>query len=320
MPELFLSYSHYDREFAQRLAQDLRSKGVKIWLDETEMKPGDSLLTKIGEGIGEVDNLGVVLSPASIASRWVTQELRIALHSEIEDGRPQVVPIYYQQCQLPLILRHRKYIDFTREDRYEAALAELVGAVTPTHQRLTAREAVRLIRRSERVRGELCGLSQQGITQQYTNARIMWERDWVLADAKTGKSAVWVADFYSASEKLISPYGVYDGMVTSFPALNCLGSEPRVVDFNFADSDVAVSAAISRARADGAITASAAYFINTRMRYYTQTGFIWYIFFMDVALGKSFYVVQLSARDGSVISGSRTSDWERQSSRTEANE
>lgn len=219
-----------------------------------------------------------------------------------------------------MILRHRKYIDFTREDRYEAALTELVGAVTPAYQRLTAREAVRLIRRSERVRGELCGLSQQGITQQYTDAMIMQERDWVLADAKTGKSAVWVADFYAASEKVINPYGVYNGRVTSFPALDCLGSEPLVVDFNFVDSDVAVSAAISRARADGAIAASAAYFINTRMRYYTQTAFSWYVFFMDVALGKSFYVVQLSARDGSVISGSSSSDLERQSSRTDANE
>lgn len=42
MPKLFLSYSHHDREFAQRLAQDLRNNSVEIWLDQTEMKPGDS--------------------------------------------------------------------------------------------------------------------------------------------------------------------------------------------------------------------------------------------------------------------------------------
>lgn len=310
MATLFLSHSHKDRQFAQRLAQDLVAKGVKVWFDEAEMKPGDSLISKIGEGIAAVDYLGVILSPASVTSRWVTQELAIALHSEIEEGKPRIVPIYYQKCDLPQFLRHRKYIDFTDGSRYRAGLLSLAHVILPEspYVYLTAREAARLVRQSSRPSGELFGLSQQGITQQYIDQLVMNERDWLIADAKTGRSVIWIVDFFDPSEKLVNSFGVFNGKVTPFPALHNRGDVPRIVDFNFIDSDVAVAEAIKHADAAGVIPDGEAYFINTKMRFTTMLDFTWSIFLMDSAFRNSFFTVFLSARSGSLVKMGATSE------------
>jgi hypothetical protein len=66
MSSIFLSHNHKNREFAQRLGNWLRNYGARVWIDEVEMKVGDSLLRKIEAGIAGVQFLGVVLSPHSV--------------------------------------------------------------------------------------------------------------------------------------------------------------------------------------------------------------------------------------------------------------
>ncbi|WHW57110.1 toll/interleukin-1 receptor domain-containing protein [Salmonella enterica] len=39
---VFLSHNHNDKPFVRKLARDLENHGVRYWLDETEMKIGDS--------------------------------------------------------------------------------------------------------------------------------------------------------------------------------------------------------------------------------------------------------------------------------------
>ena len=39
---VFLSHNHNDKPFVRKLARDLENHGVHYWLDEAEMKIGDS--------------------------------------------------------------------------------------------------------------------------------------------------------------------------------------------------------------------------------------------------------------------------------------
>ncbi len=61
---IFLSHNHTDKEFVRKLARDLENHNVKCWLDEAEMKIGDSLIQKIREGIDNVEFFAVILSPS----------------------------------------------------------------------------------------------------------------------------------------------------------------------------------------------------------------------------------------------------------------
>jgi serine/threonine protein kinase len=121
---IFISYSSADRDFVEKLASDLRASGIEVWLDKWEIKVGDSIIQKINDGIRDNDYLAIVLSPASVRSRWVRKELSAALMKELEESRSVVVlPILCKGCDIPPLLAGKRYADF-RED-YERGLKEV---------------------------------------------------------------------------------------------------------------------------------------------------------------------------------------------------
>ena len=73
MSSIFLSHSHYDKEFVRRINVDLRKAGIRTWFDEAEIFVGDSLLGKVETAIDEMEYFGVVISPSSVNSEWVVQ-------------------------------------------------------------------------------------------------------------------------------------------------------------------------------------------------------------------------------------------------------
>jgi hypothetical protein len=264
---------------------------------------GDSLLKKIAEGIHDMEYLGVIISPNSAAAPWVQYELQIAMTLEISSSKLRVLPIYYRDCAYPEFLIHKRYVDFRDPGRYRQAFADLLQTLKPTPalHRMTGKEAARLVKTTRRPRGELFGLSQQGITQQYISGLVMDARDWQVTDAKTGRSAAWVVDFYNADENTMIPFGVYDGKIVDFPTLHVRGDEPRVLDTGYVDSDLAVPTAIASAKREKHLPPDEDYFVNTRLRWYTPLSFVWMIMFMDVTLRHTFHHVYVDAITGAIV-------------------
>lgn len=93
MPSLFLSHSSADKTFVEKLAKDLEGVGVNVWFDKWEIKVGDSLTGKIEEGLQANDYLGLVLSPAAVASEWVKAELSAAWCRQMSSRKIVVLPI-----------------------------------------------------------------------------------------------------------------------------------------------------------------------------------------------------------------------------------
>jgi hypothetical protein len=131
MPSVFLSHTRADKAFARKLGDDLVRNGLKVWIDEAEIKVGESLIGKISEGINSTDYLAVILSPDSVRSEWVTREVEIALTQEINGRRMKVLPLLFRQCEVPAFLSAKLFVDFTKEEAYEASLEVLVGSVIP---------------------------------------------------------------------------------------------------------------------------------------------------------------------------------------------
>ena len=55
MSTVFISHSWHDKPLARKIADVLMSFGIGVWIDEAEIKLGDSLIRKIREGIDTVD-------------------------------------------------------------------------------------------------------------------------------------------------------------------------------------------------------------------------------------------------------------------------
>lgn len=125
-PSVFLSYTHSDKTFARKLAQDLSNHGIKVWMDEGEIQPGDSLVETISSAIDKMDFFAIILSPESVNSDWVKRELNIAIYREISNREIQVIPILIEDCEIPTILRDRLFVDMSNEQSYRKSLSMLI--------------------------------------------------------------------------------------------------------------------------------------------------------------------------------------------------
>jgi len=47
--DVFLSHSSRDKAVVRPVAERLRADGLRVWLDDWEIHPGDSIPAKIGE-------------------------------------------------------------------------------------------------------------------------------------------------------------------------------------------------------------------------------------------------------------------------------
>jgi hypothetical protein len=78
----FISYSHSDAEFARRLYNDLQMSGIRCWLDEHALLPGDDIYAEVDKGIRLWDKVLLCCSRNSLNSWWVERELDTAFEKE----------------------------------------------------------------------------------------------------------------------------------------------------------------------------------------------------------------------------------------------
>jgi len=126
----FLSHNSNDKPFVRELARDLKRAGIRIWMDEAEIRIGDSIVDKIGKGIDEADYVIVVLSPNSVDSPWVQRELQVATHQEIAGRTIKVLPVFYKDCNVPTYLEDKSFADFRNPANYFIALQQLLNRLT----------------------------------------------------------------------------------------------------------------------------------------------------------------------------------------------
>ena len=129
MPSIFLSHNTKDKFFVRELADRLSKLGVKVWIDEAEIKVGDSLTEKIGSAIEKTDFVGVVLSRNSVNSQWVQKELQIALQEEFRKKKVIVLPLLLEPVELPPFLRDKFYADFTSPEKFNQSFPKLLEAL-----------------------------------------------------------------------------------------------------------------------------------------------------------------------------------------------
>lgn len=89
----FISYSSADEALAKRLHADLQAAGVRCWFAPEDLKIGDSIFEGIDQAIRLHEKLLIILSEASMGSRWVQHEVRAAQARELREGRTVLFPV-----------------------------------------------------------------------------------------------------------------------------------------------------------------------------------------------------------------------------------
>lgn len=118
----FISYSRVDSDLVLRLAKDLRNAGIPIWLDQIDIVAGSRWDQAIETALASCSAIIVALSPESVASVNVMDEVSFAL-----DEKKSVFPVLIKPCKVPFRLRRLQAIDFG--PGYDSGIAQLVTAL-----------------------------------------------------------------------------------------------------------------------------------------------------------------------------------------------
>lgn len=127
IPCVFMSHSSCDKSMVATVALDLKERGISSWIDKFDILPGESIASKTEEGLEKCDLVLLFLSKAAIESNWIKTELESTLWDEINSAEVKIIPIKLEECEIPKLLRPRKYVDFSKD--YSEGLNELVAAI-----------------------------------------------------------------------------------------------------------------------------------------------------------------------------------------------
>jgi GTPase SAR1 family protein/transcriptional regulator with XRE-family HTH domain len=96
--DLFLCYNVADKPAVRQLAQRLRERGLRPWLDELELQPGMPWRHVLQEQIHTIPAAAVIVG--SQAGPWQDQELTAFLRKFVERGCP-VIPVLLPDVERP---------------------------------------------------------------------------------------------------------------------------------------------------------------------------------------------------------------------------
>ena len=124
---VFISYSHKDAGFVDKLAIRLIENNIKVWKDAMKIIAGDSFVSKIIAGIEGASYFCIVLSQNALKSKWVKEEINQALIQESKQRGIVILPILIDDCDVPPPLSDRIFVDF-RED-FHSGLKQILAVV-----------------------------------------------------------------------------------------------------------------------------------------------------------------------------------------------
>lgn len=105
MSHVFISYMRDDQSIVDRLCEELRSRGVEIWLDRTSIRPGERWKDAIREAISQGSYFIACFSNAytSKDTSYMNEELTLAIEAlRLKAfGREWFIPVLLSECEVP---------------------------------------------------------------------------------------------------------------------------------------------------------------------------------------------------------------------------
>lgn len=102
----------------------LTDRGIGVWFDQWEIKPGDSITGGIGKGIEECDVFVVMWSATAKASKWVDTELRAAIRKRVDDTGFRLIPIMIDETALPALVADNRGFPLTKASDMDGIMRE----------------------------------------------------------------------------------------------------------------------------------------------------------------------------------------------------
>ena len=127
--DVFISHASEDKEaVAEPLADALRAKGLKVWLDKTELRIGDSLRCKIDYGLAHSTFGVVILSKSFFAKGWPQYELDGIVGLSV-NGEQRMLPIWHEISRDEIAQKSPSLVDKIARNTAISTVAEIADEI-----------------------------------------------------------------------------------------------------------------------------------------------------------------------------------------------
>lgn len=129
--DVFLSHSAKDKAVVRELAKRLRGDGVRVWFDEWEIKPGDSIPAKIEDGLEHSRVLVLCMSAEALAADWPQLESHTFRFKDPLNHDRRFIPLRLDDAPIKGSLAQFLYINW-RPNKREQEYPKLLEACRET--------------------------------------------------------------------------------------------------------------------------------------------------------------------------------------------
>ena len=115
--DIFLSHSSHDKDVVRDIANRLKSDGVRVWFDDWEIRPGDSIPAKIEDGLEQSRVLVLCMSAEALAGDWPRLESYTFRFKDPLNHKRRFIPLKLDEAPVKGSLAQFSYIDWRPEQR-----------------------------------------------------------------------------------------------------------------------------------------------------------------------------------------------------------
>ena len=128
--DVFISYGSKDVDVVRALAEKLTDRGLRVWFDQWELRPGDSVVRARADAVASAASILVCIGRSG-ASQWLEKDLAeiMALH---EQQNQLIIPVLLPESnsdQMPSILSAYHFLDL-RRGLTDEGIARLLSSLT----------------------------------------------------------------------------------------------------------------------------------------------------------------------------------------------
>ncbi|HXH93184.1 MAG TPA: TIR domain-containing protein [Thermoanaerobaculia bacterium] len=140
--DVFVSHSSKDKSIVRALAERLRADGLRVWLDDWEIRPGDSIPAKIEEGLEHSRVLVLCMSANAFGSDWAQLEAGTFRFRDPLNKERRFIPLRLDDSPVKASLAQFLYVKWPPKDRMQEYANLLEACRPPAKPKVADVEAV----------------------------------------------------------------------------------------------------------------------------------------------------------------------------------
>ena len=126
--KVFLCHASTDKPKVRELYRYLKRRGIQPWFDEEHLVGGQDWQVEIPKALATSDAIIICLTKNSVDKEgYIQKEIKFALDKALEmpEGRIFLIPVKFEECEVPFTLSRYQWVDLTIEAGYSKMMKAL---------------------------------------------------------------------------------------------------------------------------------------------------------------------------------------------------